>query len=519
MQLTISPPSGANKNDVSTLWGPDYFRESLAIGGDFRASTRFAVPLSRADKWRDYLGWTVEERWGGVLAFSGRIHGVLVDVAGSVSATSLDNVRNAVRAKYTELTTDTEESEELISNGGFETLDPLGEYTFEGWGELGTDGLVAQVSAIKHSGSYSVRVTAGASTNKQVGSSYRVRPGKNYDLVFWTRGDGTYAGRYEIFNNNTNTNLVSLTSTGVTGTTWTEITVNFTIPDGCHSISLRLRCPAVNGGVAYYDDVSLRAYEKASFTTDWYTDEASIARYGRFERELSPRIVTDEAGAVALATAVLARNAWPENEPQRLADSSPTHATVTITIKGHIQELNYQHLDDTSTDLVDADDAVLTTLSAATTSITAGDIRANSAVQISEESSGERIWQRLKEIAEFGDGTEQYLIGCYAGTRLDYKPIDANTISYTAEMTDDGKLRYYDVSNREIPGAVMKPGLIVWRRDLSPGVPRRTPYTDDIRATLIGSISIRRGQVSISALAMNETAFLHSLVNSISKGA
>lgn len=502
---------------VTELWEPGYSRESLAVGGDFRASTRFSVPLIQADAWQEYLGWFVEERWSGVLAFSGRIHSVLVDMAGSVSAASLDNVRNAVRVRYKEYTTT--DSEELVSNGGFETLSTVpSPDLFEGWGELGSDGSVARTSGDKHSGTYSCAIAAGPSANTQVGNTFKVRAGKKYKLSFWTRGDGTSGGRYEIFNNNTNTNILGLTNTGVISSTWSQITYDFTAPDGCHSVSVRLRCPSTLWGLVYYDDVSLRAYENTEFTTAWQTDDESIARYGRYERELVPRVVTDGAGAVALATAVLARNAWPENEPQRLGDGSPTHATVTITIKGHIQDLAQQFLDDTSTDLVDADAAIRTTLSAATTVITAGDIRANSAVQVSEESEGEVIWRRLKEIAEFGDGSEQYLIGCYAGTRLDYLPIDHSTISYTAEMSDDGVLRYFDTSNREIPGALLRPGLIVWRRDLRPGVPRRIPYTDDTRATLIGSVSIRRGSVSISALNLNEAAFLQGLINSISRG-
>lgn len=515
--LAIKPSNGNRQLDVSALWWPGYSRESLAIGGDFRASTSFEVPMIEADKWKEMLGWYFEERWGSVSAFQGRVHSVLVDVAGSVSVASLDNVWNAVRVKYKARTLP-KPGEELVINGGFETAASTSAYVFEGWGELGSDGVVARVSAIKHSGTYCCRVTAGASANMQVGSTYRVRPGKTYVLSFWTRGDGTYAGRYEVFNNDTNTNLISLTSTGIPGF-WGQIVVEITIPDGCNSISVRLRCPGVNGQNAYFDDVSLRAYEIVDYTTNWDTDDESIARFGRMEKELSPKVITDDAGAEALLSTYLARHAWPENEPQRLGDSSsPNHATVTITIKGHIQGLNSQRLDDTSTALVNADDAVRTALAAASTPITAGDIRANSAVQISEESDGEVIWERLKEIAEFGDNSEQYLIGCYAGTRLDYKPINRSTISYMAEMGDDGVLHYFDTSNREIPGAIMRPGLIVWRHDLRPGIPRRTPFTDDTRATLIGSVTIRRGSVSISALNLNEAAFLHGLINSISRG-
>lgn len=503
------------QRDVSDLWWPGYNRESLAIGGDWRANTSFNVPLSQAEKWLDILGWELIERWGGALAFKGRVHTVTVNINGSLIVATLDQVWNAVRSRYNAYVTD--ESDELLVNGGFETADPTGAYVFEGWGEIGTDGTVTRSGTAMPGGLYSAAVTAGPSTNKQVGTSVRVRPGVTYDWIFWTRGSGTVAGRYEVRNNADDSSIVALLSTGVTGTTWTQKTVQFTAPAGCNSVSIRLRCPTTNGQTAYFDNASMKAYEKTELVTDWVTDDDSIRKYGRREREVRPRVITNSTGADALAAAVLARYANPQNESRELG-SAPNGqmAQVSIVITGHVQSLKYEHYDDTLTTSQDADAAVTTTLAASSGVVTAGDIRANSAVQITRESDGEAIWSRLVDIAEFGDGAEQYLIGCYASSRLDYRPIDRNAISYYSEMAPDGQLRYFDAANQPINGALLRPGSIVWRRDLFPGRPRRAPFTNDIRATLIGSVRVQRGQVSIEALDLNEKAFLQAFINSIS---
>lgn len=510
---TLLLAKDSTQRDVSDLWWPGYTRESLAIGGDWRASTSFNVLLSQAEKWLDILGWEFMERWGGTMAFKGRVHTVTVNINGSLIVATLDQVWNAVRSRYKAYSL--AESDELLVNGGFETADPTGVYTFEGWGNLGTDGTISQSPLSPHSGTYCVSITAGASTNKQVGTSVRVRPGVTYEWTFWSKGSA--AGRYEVRNNADDSSVVALTSTGVTGTVWTQYTVQFTAPTGCNSVSIRLRCPATNGQTAFFDDTSMKAYEKTDLLTSWYTDADSIRKYGRREREVTPRVLTDTAGAESLAQAVLARYAHPQNESRELSAGSGM-AQVSVTVLGHVQSLKVEHYDDTALTDQDASDAVTTTLAASSGVVVAGDIRANSSVQIVRESDGDAIWRRLTDIAEFGDGSEQYLIGCYGGNRLDYLPIDRNTIGYFSEMGQDGQLHYFDAANQPINGALLKPGAIVWRRDLYPGRPRRAPFTNDIRATLIGSVRLQRGQVQIEALDLNEKAFLQAFINSIRQG-
>ena len=76
-------------------------------------------------------------------------------------------------------------------------------------------------------------------------------------LKFWTRGDGTNAGRYGVYDFTHSANIIAATSTGVTGTSYTQVTANFAVPAGCYDIQIRFFSPVAVGGIAYFDDVEL----------------------------------------------------------------------------------------------------------------------------------------------------------------------------------------------------------------------------------------------------------------------
>jgi hypothetical protein len=147
---------------------------------------------------------------------------------------------------------------ELLVNGGFETAGAGGADVFGTWAEGASDGAIADEASLVHGGSHAVKLTAGAATNTRVYTSATVTPGVSYTLTFWTRGDGTRAGRYLIYDNTNAANIVATTSTGVTGTTYTQVSYTFTAPAGCTTVLVTLLCPATNGGIAYFDDVSLK---------------------------------------------------------------------------------------------------------------------------------------------------------------------------------------------------------------------------------------------------------------------
>lgn len=149
----------------------------------------------------------------------------------------------------------------LVANPGFETAGAGGADVFSAWYEVNSNGAIAQDTGVYCGGLASVKLTDGSTDNTYVRATFGVLPGKTYTFSFWTRGDGANAGRYSVYDVSNAINIVALTSTGVTGTTWTQVTFNLTAPAGCYIIQFNPRSPAPNDSYAYFDDVSVTLLE------------------------------------------------------------------------------------------------------------------------------------------------------------------------------------------------------------------------------------------------------------------
>lgn len=157
---------------------------------------------------------------------------------------------------------------ELCDNGGFETPGSGGADIFAFTQESAGDGSITDETAIVKSGGHAAKLTAGPSANTYIrpsqaggpdASSLRVFPGMHITLSFWTRGDGSNAGRYNVYDSTNGAWIRSSISTGVAGTAYTQVSFSFTVPANCFSIQIAFLCPAVNGGACYIDDVSVTA--------------------------------------------------------------------------------------------------------------------------------------------------------------------------------------------------------------------------------------------------------------------
>ncbi len=144
----------------------------------------------------------------------------------------------------------------LVLNPGFETLGGGGADVFANWTEMVVDGTIVSVDTV-HAGTKAVQITAGVSLGDYVAQAFTVIPARVMSLQFWTRGDGTYAGRYVVWDTTHGAAIIAATSTGVTGTTYTLVSADFATPAGCTEILVMLYCPATNAGIAYFDDVAL----------------------------------------------------------------------------------------------------------------------------------------------------------------------------------------------------------------------------------------------------------------------
>lgn len=163
-------------------------------------------------------------------------------------------------APTTELISDIAEDvtagSEILLNGDFE--DVTGN-DFANWTETVGDGSIVDEGTIVNGGSHAVKITRGTGSIFMQ-QDVTVTAGNDYTFSFFTRGDGTYAGRYRIRDVTNAADITALTTTGVTGTTYTQVTDNFTAPAGCTSVRVYLYDTGTNSTSCYFDD--------ASFTTD-----------------------------------------------------------------------------------------------------------------------------------------------------------------------------------------------------------------------------------------------------------
>lgn len=187
---------------------------------------------------------------------------------------------------------------ELITNGGFEKAGAGGADIWSGWVESAGNGALEKETSIVHTGGSAAKITAGASANTTIQNPLTgIIPGQQYTLTFWTRGDGTNDGRYQVYDFSNSATIVQ-GSTGVTGTTYTQVTVNFTAPTGCVIVQIWFKSPLANGGIAYFDDVSVKPVQSSSKL--WFAGGMSVAAQG--QPALYFPAITRKAGQVVKTT-------------------------------------------------------------------------------------------------------------------------------------------------------------------------------------------------------------------------
>jgi len=149
-----------------------------------------------------------------------------------------------------------ETNDELVLNGDLETAG-AGPPIFQSWNDVTGDGALADEAVIVHGGSHSLKITAGATANTQSYQIITVIPGKQYRVSVWVYGDGANESRLGIWDATNAAHIIVATGTGQTAAAWAERIFYFTAPAGCTSIWVRLICSTVNGGIGYFDDISL----------------------------------------------------------------------------------------------------------------------------------------------------------------------------------------------------------------------------------------------------------------------
>jgi len=162
---------------------------------------------------------------------------------------------------------------ELIANPDLETAG-AGPPTFLNWTELLTHGTVNDEGVDVHGGSHAARLDSTADdVDHYIFQTFAVIPGETYSWSFWTHGDGVNDGLYGARDITNGAWIIDrqTTHTGVTGAVYEQVTETITIPAGCVSLRIYLNGTGVNGGSAYFDDVSLVNLGKCTvYWKNWF---------------------------------------------------------------------------------------------------------------------------------------------------------------------------------------------------------------------------------------------------------
>ena len=149
---------------------------------------------------------------------------------------------------------------ELVSVGN---LNAWSGGTPTGWTEqnLGTGTIDEETTNVHTAGVSAAKIVTGDSNSiRCFPTTLSLAASTTYRLDFWCRGDGTYSPRYGVYRGSY---LVAInTDTGVTGTTYTLISTNFTNTTA-GICNLFMQGSATSGAVVYFDDVSLKVITTA----------------------------------------------------------------------------------------------------------------------------------------------------------------------------------------------------------------------------------------------------------------
>lgn len=151
----------------------------------------------------------------------------------------------------------------LIANNSFETAGGGGADVFASWTETAGDGSIARTFGSAYVGSYRAVLTSGATLNTAIQQNVAVTAGATYVLTFYFIG----VGRYQVTNVTAGGDIIPLSTFDPLGVSpdWKKGSVQFTVPGGCNTVGIILRCYSSAGSSLSYDYVTLRRITAATF--------------------------------------------------------------------------------------------------------------------------------------------------------------------------------------------------------------------------------------------------------------
>ena len=158
---------------------------------------------------------------------------------------------------------------EILLNPGFETAGATPP-AFGTWTETLAGGTITRDNASPHGGSWCMKVVSPASGLPYETQAFTTVGSTRYKFTFWTKGDGTYAGNYTVYDVTNSTYIFNAVSTGVTAATWTQVTVYFTTASNGVSTKINLMGNDSHlNATVYFDDVSVKAVTASNTFLNW----------------------------------------------------------------------------------------------------------------------------------------------------------------------------------------------------------------------------------------------------------
>jgi hypothetical protein len=202
-----------------------------------------------------------------------------------------------------------------------------------------------------------------------------------------------------------------------------------------------------------YADNCIFSYAPVKAETTWYSDAASIADYGRMEDILLEPERTN-AEAIAQAQMGLAARAWPRSAPPPRMEMAEieTDDKLTILFAGYVFSLNWLYIN-TTTGEAEASTHVAS-LVGESEFVTAGHIQENTMLSMVDADYPTRIWDKIKEIINAGDESQnRWEGGVYTGRQFEYQQTPTTLRYYWR----GGRL--FDTNSREVPPWEARPAL------------------------------------------------------------
>lgn len=430
-----------------------------------------------------WLGHDVREEAEGVRSWRGMVYEMTLVHAGERRRISLDTVANRVRTTYSTL--DYVGDNEAV-NPGFESVAASGPNVFDGWPQqVGSGGAVAQTGDA-HDGAVACAITSDTDGPDGAGApmtwvrqNLNLTAGNSYKLTFWTRGDGSHAGRWALRDPNAAEWIVAPQSTLIPGATYGQKAYEFAAPSE-GEVLLFFYGPSTDGTQAYFDDVAVNELVEVVYQTDWAENAESIDRYGQIEEQLqSDRVPL--ATAEAYRDRVLAEHAWPQ---ARNAGSEPTGATrleVLVVGYGYTAQWRYATPGD---DQVAMSARIIDIVTNDCELLALGSIQVNALEVLEEPAVDERALDAMMSMVEIGgvDGSGSpvpFVLYVDGENRVHYEALDLDPVYYMR-----GQLLYNEAG---ADARAISPWLI------RPGVVRNLDWGED--SPLVGSI-FRQGNDS-----------------------